>query len=210
MKVAYSKAAAAAPPPPVGDYSPFANDIMSTNGGKGPDVVFETVSFSNLFGLEKALRAAGFKGIITNAVAYDPRLVATAPKAGSRRSRSSTCRRTAANPSDAEDPRRDQEVRPTDADHSQGVLSGYFTADHFVAILKKVGKNLTPEKFAKVAAKFTYQIKGVVGPTKYPTAFNQGAPCGTLAQSDGTVYKIVVPYKCYSNYNYKTGKKLKY
>jgi branched-chain amino acid transport system substrate-binding protein len=93
---------------------------------------------------------------------------------------------------------------------TQGALAGYFTADLFVKILKKVGKNVTPEKFAKVASKFTYEIPGIIGPTKWPKAFTQGAPCGTLVQSNGTSYDIVVPYGCYHNINYKTGKRLKY
>jgi len=90
------------------------------------------------------------------------------------------------------------------------MLAAYFSADMFVKIVKKAGKNLTPEAFAKAAAKFTYEIKGTIGPTKYPKARKQGAPSGTLALSDGTKYSIPVPYACYSNFNYKTGKKLKY
>lgn len=206
MKVVYSKAAIPATPP--GDYSPFANDIMSTNGGKGPDVVFETVSFSNLFGLESALKAAGFKGILTNAVAYDPRLLATAK--GDAVFTQFDLPEDTASPAMQHIVASIKKAIGASGTISQGVLAGYFTADHFVKILKKVGKNLTPEKFAKVAGKFTYQIKGIIGPTKFPAAFNQGAPCGTLAQSDGTAYKIVVPYKCYANFSYKTGKKLKY
>ncbi len=57
---------------------------------------------------------------------------------------------------------------------------------------------------------FTYQVPTVIGPTKYPAAQTQGAPCGTLVESDGTKYSVVVPYSCYQNFNYKTGKILNY
>ena len=69
----------------------------------------------------------------------------------------------------------------------QGTLGGYFSADAFIAAVKKAGKNLTTDSFAKVLTKFTYQIKGVIGPTKYPQSRTLGAPCGTLAheQRDG-------------------------
>ena len=93
---------------------------------------------------------------------------------------------------------------------TQGMLSAYFSGDSFVQVLKKVGKNLTPEAVAKATANFTYQVPGVVGPTKYPAAKVQGAPCGTLVFSDGTAWSIQVPYACYQNFNYKTGKVLKY
>jgi ABC-type branched-subunit amino acid transport system substrate-binding protein len=206
MKVVYAEAAIPATPP--GDYSPFANDIMTSNNGGPPDVVFETVSFSNLLGLSKALIDAGFTGVLTNAVAYDPRLVAPA--------KGQTVFTQFDLPEDAGNAKMQSIVAAIKASAgddvliTQGVLSGYFTADLFVSILKKVGKNLTAEKFAKVASKFTYEVPGTVGPTKWPKAFEQGAPCGTLAESDGTVYTLPVPYKCYSNFNYETGKKLKY
>ena len=93
---------------------------------------------------------------------------------------------------------------------TQPMLSAYFSADAFVGVLKKVGKNLTPENFVKALSNFTYQIPGVIGPTKYPAAKTQGAPCGTLVYSDGTAWSVQVPYACYTNFNYKTGKVLKY
>ena len=57
----------------------------------------------------------------------------------------------------------------------QGTLGGYFSADVFIAAVKKAGKNLTPESFAKVIEKFTYQIDGVIGPTKYPQSSGRRA-----------------------------------
>ncbi len=175
FKIVYQKSALPAPPAVIGDYSPYANDILTSNNGKAPDVAYVVVSGINVLGLAKALKDANYSGVITDAV----KVVDDLKAAGA-------------------------------TSITQPMLAAYFSADMFIRILKKVGKNLTPEAFSKAASKFTYQIKDTIGPTKYPKAFKQGAPCGTLVQSDGTKYDIAVPYGCYSNYNYKSGKKLKY
>jgi len=206
-KVVYQKAAVPAGQA-ISDYSPFVNDMLSSNNGGPPDIIYLVTAATNTLGLAGALKDAGYQGLITNAVGYDPALVQ-----GARREGVFTQFDL---PQDTENPAMQNIIEAfstvgVSADKiSQPALAAYFSADMFVQILKKVGKNLTPERFAKAASKFTYEIPGVIGPTKFPTAFKQGAPCGTLVQSDGTQYNIVVPYDCYTNYNYKTGKKLKY
>jgi hypothetical protein len=80
---------------------------------------------------------------------------------------------------------------------TQALLSGYLSADIFVKILKKTGKDVTAEKFLQVANKFKYSYKDVSGVAKFPKAFEHGTGCGTLVESDGTAYNIKVPYKCY-------------
>jgi ABC-type branched-subunit amino acid transport system substrate-binding protein len=208
MKVTYGEAALPAPPAVIGDYSPFVNDIMTSNDGGPPDVVFVVTSFANTGPMSQGLLDAGFTGLLTNAVAYDPRLVAAAE--------GQTVFTQFNLPEDTSNAKMQKVVDSikssagADAAISQGVLAGYWSADLFVKVLKKVGKNLTPEAFAKAASKFTYVIPGIIGPTKWPKAFTQGAPCGTLVQSNGTEYEIVVPYGCYHNSNYKTGKRLDY
>src|SRR5262249_44973449 len=87
----------------------------------------------------------------------------------------------------------------------QPELAGYYSADMFVQMLKKVGPNLTPEAFRQVAASFTYEVPGVVGPTYYPAGYQVGAPCGELVYSDGTKWTIAVPYACYGKALKKQG-----
>jgi branched-chain amino acid transport system substrate-binding protein len=203
MKVPYQKAALPAPPATVGDYSPYVTDIMTANNGQPVDVAYVVTSFTNVIGLSKALLAAGFKGILTNAVAYDPRIVSAA--------QGQTVFTQFSLPEAAPDNANMQKVvdtlkkyLPSDQAITQGVLAGYFSADFFVAAVKKAGKNLTPEGLQKATSKLTYQVKDVVGPTPYPDAFKYGTPCGTLAQSNGTAYEVAVPYACYTNINLKT------
>jgi branched-chain amino acid transport system substrate-binding protein len=206
FKVVYQKNPIPANPPP-GDYSPYVQALMTSNAGKPPDVIFVTTAFSNVLGLSKALITAGYQGLLTNAVAYDPRLVAGV--------KGQTVFTQFDIPEDTSNATMQQittniKAVAGGAPITQGTLAAYFSADAFVAALKKAGKNLTPEGMAKAMGSMTYQVPGIVGPTKYPVAQTQGAPCGLLTQSDGTKYTIAVPYSCYQDYNYKTGKILKY
>ena len=204
FKVVFQKNDLPATPP--GDYSPYVNELMTSNGGKQPDVIFVTTSVQNTLNLPGKLVQAGFKGILTNAVLYDPRAVSLM-KGNSVFTQFDV-------PEDTSNATMQQIVSKIKAagatQITQPMLSAYFSADAFVAVLKKVGKNLTPESMAKAMANFTYQVPGIVGPTKYPAAKTQGAPCGLLAFSDGTSWSVQVPYACYQNFNYKTGKFLKY
>jgi ABC-type branched-subunit amino acid transport system substrate-binding protein len=206
FKVTYAQNPVPITPP--GDYSPYVTALTTSNSGKAPDIIYLTLSFPNLQGLGKALLAANYRGILTNAVGYDPTLVSVFPNQPV-----FTQFDLPEDTSNATMQRISNEIKALDPSGkvSQPALAAYFAADAFIAALKKVGKNLTAEGFAKVLAKgFTYQIPGIVGPTKYPAAQTQGAPCGTLVVSDGTAYKIAVPYACYQNINLNNGKVLKY
>jgi hypothetical protein len=204
MKVTYSKASVPAPPATVGDFSPFVNDMLTSNDGAAPDVIFLVTSFNNVSGLATALKEAGFEGIVTNAVAYDPRLVASAEGQVA-----FTQFATPEAPEMADVVESIQKVTG-DAPLTQAIVAGYWAADYFIQIVEKAGKNLTPESFAKARNKVTFEHEGLIGPTKYPTAEKFGSPCGQLAQSDGTTYDIVAPYKCYENITLKGLKPIPY
>lgn len=76
------------------------------------------------------------------------------------------------------------------------VIAGYWGADEFVAALTMAGKGATSAKFAKTLRTFTYEVKDTVGPTAFPAAHANAAPCGALVQSDGTLYLPAVTYRC--------------
>jgi branched-chain amino acid transport system substrate-binding protein len=203
MKVVYGKTALPAPPAAVTDFSPYAQDILTSNNGKAPDAVFLVVQFSNLLGMAKALQQANYQGVITNAVGYVPAITATL-KGQEGFMQFSAPESAPTNPNMATVVATIKKSLGNDVVISQGMLSGYFSADFFVKALKKVGKNLTPEALAKTASSMTYGISGTVGPTPYPTALKYGTPCGTLVRSDGTAWHIDVPYSCYTNIDSKT------
>lgn len=206
FKAVYVQSTLPAVPP--GDYSPFVNAMLTSANGKAPDAIFLTTSVPNTEHLVQALPQAGYKGVLTNAVFYDPRAVSLVK--GNFAFTQFDVPEDTANPAMQQIVQRLQAVGGPNVQITQGMLSAYFSADSFVAVLKKVGKNLTPQTFAAAMKNFTYQIPGVVGPTKYPASQTEGSPCGTLVGSDGTKFSIAVKFSCYQDFNYKTGKFLKY
>ena len=192
MKVVYAKSALPAPPATVTDYSPYVQDIMTSNGGQPPDVVFLTLTAQNVIGLGRGLAQAGFKGIQTDAVGYAPQLTQLAT-GWSAFTQFATPESTA--------PAMKEIVTAMNAGGitqiGQPALAGWYAADFFVKVLKKAGKNLTPESFQKAAAKYTYEIPDIVGPTVYPAAFKASTPCGQLATSNGTAWTVTAPFACY-------------
>jgi len=195
MDVVYKEASMPAAPATVTDYSPFVQALMTADDGDPPDVIFLVVAQNNVFGLGRALKQAGYAGIQTNAVSYAPQLT-TLADGWSAFTQFATPESASANMTKivstlgAAGISKDQIGQPA--------LAGYFAADMFVNILKKAGKNLTPETFQKTAAKFKYEIADVIGPTVYPASFKAGAPCGQLATSNGTAWSVTAPFDCYN------------
>jgi ABC-type branched-subunit amino acid transport system substrate-binding protein len=205
MNVVYSKAALPAPPAVPSDYSPYVNAMLTSNNGKAPDAIFLVVQFSNVLGLAKALQQSNYQGVITNAVGYVPALTSAPSIKGQEGfTQFATPESAPNNPNMATIVSTIKKGLGNSVTISQGMLSGYFSADFFVKALKKAGKNLTPQTLAKAANSLTYQISGVVGPTPYPTAQKYGTPCGSLVRSDGSTWQIDVPYACFTNITIST------
>ncbi|MFN8027731.1 MAG: ABC transporter substrate-binding protein [Acidimicrobiia bacterium] len=77
------------------------------------------------------------------------------------------------------------DVKKTAPDQAinQSVIAGYLSADMFLAAVQKAGKDLTVGKLISATSKnFTYQLQGVVGPTKFPAAHS--APAVWLAGAE--------------------------
>ncbi len=202
FKVVYSKNPVPPPPAPAPDPTPFANEILQSNDGEPPDVVFVVTSFSNVTLLQNKLLELGYDGVLTNAVGYDPRLASQF--VGS----SVYIQFNAFESAEAGNTNMQEiidNIRAVDADIplTQPLLSGYLSADIFVKALKATGKNLTAERFLQVANKMKYSYKDITSPIKYPQAHDRGGQCGTLVESDGTNYTIRVPFDCYKPVPFK-------
>lgn len=78
------------------------------------------------------------------------------------------------------------------------VVEGYFSADFFLALLRKVGRPLTPRRFLAVAngGTFAYEVPGTIGRSEWPAMHTRGIPCGAVVQGDGTRYLLAEPYRC--------------
>jgi ABC-type branched-subunit amino acid transport system substrate-binding protein len=211
LKVSFEDATVPPAPIVVSDYSPWVQKIMTANNGKPVDMLLLLPSVANVIGLSTALRQAGYQGINSNPTGYSPALLV--PLAGT------VAYTQWATGESATQANNSEMAKILTSFGNAGVpadkvglvaLAGWFAADMFVKIAKKVGKNLTPEAFAKAAAKFTYEITDTIGPTTYPYAFAAPTPCAQEIKSDGTKFTIVTTYSCYDNVDIKTGKLIPY
>jgi branched-chain amino acid transport system substrate-binding protein len=192
FKVVYAKGAV---PMVTSDYSPYVQTWMTADGGNQPDEIHCLLAVQCLE-IWNALKAAGFKGTFWTSLALD---LFTKPLAGTV---ATGFYNTAPNPGLT------QMQKDLDA-VSQGKPPGtfffaaYFAADMFIQgvknAMKKVGaKNLTPEAVQQALAKQSWEIKGLIGPTKYPASTVVPTPsCNELlTSSGGTTWDIAVPYAC--------------
>ena len=201
FKVVYAQTPFPSPPAVVADFSPEVQALMTANAGKPVDVVYSASGPATAFPLCRALFQAGFKGICEHST-YDPSLVATAKGDYVVETFATTESTVPAM------------IHIASLLKAAGVtnigapaLTGYYAADMFVQILKKVGPDLTPQNFQKAAQNFVYQIPGVVGPTYYPQGFQQGAPCGEMLYSNGVKWTLPAPYECFGqNLKLENGK----
>jgi ABC-type branched-subunit amino acid transport system substrate-binding protein len=197
FKVVYNKNPIPPAPATVSDFTPFANEIMTSNNGRPADVVFLTLAVNNVTGLSNKLLELGYQGVLTNAVGYDPRLASQF--VGSSVFIQFNAFESAQQGNTAMQQIID-EIRAVKSDQmlTQPVLAGYLSADMFVQMLKKTGKNLTETNFAKAANKnFKYEYKDIAGAISFPAGHRTGNTCGTLVESGGTNYTIKVPFACY-------------
>ncbi len=188
-------AASSLPVPAGGDYAPLAASAVRANAGAPPDAVFVSGSYSNVVGMKRALAGAGFSGLFTDAIEYDPELVAAA-------SGSWVFVQSAAVEASATNPAMQQlvtDVRAQSPDVAidQSVLAGYWSADLFVEALRRAGRNLTVTRLLRAANRsFTYRVPDTVGPVTFPAAHDAPTPCGTLVESDGAAFAVQAPYTC--------------
>ena len=79
-----------------------------------------------------------------------------------------------------------------------GVAEGYFAADFFLDVLRRVGRKLTAKRFVATAngGDYSYEVAGTVGRSTWPAMHTQAIPCGALVQGDGTQYLVAEPYRC--------------
>ncbi len=193
--VVFSKAMV--PPPPVSDYTPYIQQLLKSDGGNAPDVI-QCYLGPDCVQIYALLKAGGFKGLYAHSLWSD---ALVKPMAGS------VTPIAWANPSDSS-PAADRmraDVRAVKADQAIdiGVISGYSSASMFIDALKAVaekGKDkITPEAVRDAASKMTFEIEGLVGPTRYPDASAVATGCRSVLESDGTRWQTVEKFTCLDN-----------
>ncbi|MDQ6527374.1 ABC transporter substrate-binding protein [Nocardioides sp. LHD-245] len=190
--VVFSKAMV--PPPPVSDYTPYIQQLLKADGGDAPDVI-QCYLGPDCVQIYALLQATGFQGIYAHSLWSD---ALVEPLAGS------VTPIAWANPNDST-PAADQmraDIKAVEADQAIdiGVISGYFSAAMFIDALKKVaadGKDeITPEAVRDAASTMTFEIEGLVGPTRYPDASAVATGCRSVLESDGTRWQTVEEFTC--------------
>jgi ABC-type branched-subunit amino acid transport system substrate-binding protein len=182
-------------PATVSDWTPYVEQWMTASHGQPAQVVVCLLA-DQCIPAWTALKAVGFKGVFYDSLGNTAliqgamagtvtgTLYNTAPSAGLTQM---------AKAMDA--------VAPGTELVGYSNVPGYFSAAMFVAALKKVGNDDTPQAVQKALARLTWQIKGLVGPISYPASTVIPTPsCGELIgdNADGSGFTILGAFSCTS------------
>lgn len=196
--IAGSSAALPAQAPPQ-DWSPYVNKIMKSAGGKAPDVVVSVMAGGKFnSGLYAALKRAGYKGLITDATSYDPKVLAD-PQ--TKEALEGVYAAPQFEPYESDAPEVAQmkaDLQKVGGTLDQHAATGYWSADIFLKILEKTGKDLTRDSFFKAANGFSYENKGF-GRIQYPAGKTESNGCGALVRLEGGKFTVTQHLKCYDN-----------
>jgi ABC-type branched-subunit amino acid transport system substrate-binding protein len=191
-KVVYTSNAVPLPPTVVADYTPYAQAIMASNGGKGPDLVEAVSSTTDGAGIAKKLRELGYKKAILEFSLYDPRIASI--------SKNVYNEITFAAWEQTRTPAVEQMIKDVDAVNTTAARglameAGYWSADLFIQILKATGKDLTREKFIAAGNdNFKYDGQGGTANVNFPKDHTEGAAGIALVLGNGTGYDVTAPF----------------
>jgi ABC-type branched-subunit amino acid transport system substrate-binding protein len=199
--LAGSSAAVPSTAPPQ-DWLPYVNKIMKSDNGGPPDVVVSVMAGGKFnTGLYGALKKAGYKGTITDATSYDPKAIADP---ANKQALEGILAAPMFEPFESASP----EVAVMKADiqkvagpgvvFDQHMAIGYWSADIFLKIAERAGKDLTRDSFLTAAASFSYENPGF-GTIAYPKDQSEPNGCGALVQLDGDAFTVVQHLKCFDN-----------
>jgi ABC-type branched-subunit amino acid transport system substrate-binding protein len=217
MKVVYHEG----PIPIIGttSYAPYAQTLIAS----GANAVFETLDSPDSVGLASALKAAGFKGTIINALTYYPGQLASQPSEAAALNGVYVVNPFPLNQN--ETPAVKQEEKDLvstgqPANLTAGVSEGYWSAifleQALKATLKSVGGNpdkvtgITIEKVLANPKGYTYTdpIPGGIGTETFPEAAKVPTGCGTLVKTVGDNFKQIAPYQCLGVLDLTTNKQI--
>ncbi len=155
-------------PGPTTDYTPYAQAVIKAN----PNIVFTSTAFQDVGGFSAALKAAGYKGVNMNFVAYVPGLLDSlgAVGGGARRDLREHADRPAGRRRPTYIKQIEKDLTTVKAEAGTNILFGtalaYVEADMLVQMLTAAGKDLNTKTFdtAVNGGTFRYQSKEAGGP----------------------------------------------
>ncbi|WP_433253707.1 ABC transporter substrate-binding protein [Streptosporangium sp. CA-135522] len=190
---------AAAPPP---DWLPYVNKIMTSNGGRAPDLVVSIIAGTKFnTGLYAALKKAGYKGLLSDATSYDAAILKDPATA-------QALEGVIAAPMFEPFESRAPEIAQLKADVAkaapgaaltQHLAIGYWAADIFLKVLEQTGRDLTRERFLATAnGSFSYENAGF-GRIRYPRDHTEPNGCGALVKLEDGAFTVARNMKCFDN-----------
>jgi ABC-type branched-subunit amino acid transport system substrate-binding protein len=192
------------PPPPLPDVTPYVEELMTSANGKQPDLIVCLLALDCL-DMFKGLSAAGFTGTFQSPL-YNELFVNVMKGAVA-----SVQFVPLADSTPASDKMKAAiEAYKPGTKLSSDIAISYFAADMLIKAIQatqKAKKPITPENVQASAAKMTFEVKGLYGPTKYPDSTVKPTPsCTAIVQATGTAFETVEPYAC-STKSYVVGPK---
>ncbi|MFF2579693.1 ABC transporter substrate-binding protein [Streptomyces goshikiensis] len=205
FEVAYAKASVPATAVP-SDWSAYVKDILASDGGEAPDAVVSVMQTPNNIGLFTALKRAGYRGLLSDPTDYDPALLA---KDTTRQALDGVHVLLQFEPFESANPRMDQfkaDIKEASGGRevplNMHMLTGYMSADLFVSIALKAGKDLTVAHFQNAARSFS-DTGTLVGDRAEPKGQKESFGCGALVRLKDGAYEVSVPFKCYEPVPFK-------
>ena len=180
------------PPAVVGDYTPFANKILTSNAGQPPDLVTIVGSVSDTLLLYQKLTQLGYKGVVQDYDLYDPHFAANTK---------GLVTNVQIEPWEAADSvpavqemKADVQAFNPNVSLSQTTAAGYWTADFFIQALKKVGPDLSREAlYNAINSGFTYNYNNGGGlPVQWPLGHSYIQVGTGYVQANGTGFTVLV------------------
>jgi hypothetical protein len=181
------------PPAVVSDYTPYVDQLLSSNSGHQPDIIQQVLSPIQDVGMIAQLEHQGFTGHDFNFTLYDPRAVSVAKGSDTLVTFQPWEATTAAITT-----MRDRvfQVDPH-ALLGQTTQIGYYSAEMFIAAIERAGPNVTPKSLIKTLnSGFTFGVSGGTGTTTFPKDHHATQTCLSVVTSNGTAYKVAVPLTC--------------
>lgn len=198
--VPFAEATIPAPPATTSDFTPFVNDLMTSDDGGEPDVILVQLSNLDAAGLAGALKAAGFEGLIITPL-YSPLLLGSEQAASDLDATATLVQiqpyEVEPKPEALQQMLDDVEAVSPGESLGLGLAAGYWAVDMFLSILEATGEDLTVETFLQTANDdFGWEAEGVIGPSSWPTNHDQPVPCAALPLVSSGAYVPNVDLTC--------------
>ncbi|GHJ94112.1 hypothetical protein SNE510_36310 [Streptomyces sp. NE5-10] len=200
FRVPYAKAVVPATSMP-SDWSAYTKEILRSGpGGGAPDAVVSVMQTPYNIGLFTALKRSGYQGVLSDPTDYDPGLLA---KDATKQALDGVHVLLQFQPFESDSPAMRQfkdDIRKAaggkDVPLNMHMMTGYMSADLFLAIAARAGKDLTVDSFQKAADGFS-DTGTLVGDRAEPRGKKESFGCGALVRLKDGRYEVAVPFTCY-------------